>query len=68
MACARSDTCGHAKSTAEIVYDFRNVCKNESMYFEWFEGDFRTVEKEKKVEETNSAECESENEVKNEQS
>lgn len=39
--CPKSDTCGHAKSQAELVYDFRQICKGESMYFEHYENGYR---------------------------
>lgn len=41
VVCPKSNTCGHAKSQAEQLYDFKHVCKNESMYFEDYENGYK---------------------------
>lgn len=61
VVCDKMDTCGYAQSKQNVFYNFKHVCKNQSMYFEHYEGDFRDTPKEEeiKIEEINTIECSS---------
>jgi hypothetical protein len=41
--CEKYSTCTHGQSKCDVLYDFKHVCKDMSMYAERFEGMYRNT-------------------------